>query len=62
MKPLLKLENINSYYGKIHALKDVSMEINQGEIVALLGSNGAGKSTTLKTISGIIKPKNGSIT
>ncbi|MGE7918535.1 ABC transporter ATP-binding protein [Viridibacillus sp. NPDC093762] len=61
MKPLLKLENINSYYGKIHALKDINIEISQGEIVALLGSNGAGKSTTLKTISGIITPKKGSI-
>ncbi|MBU8880680.1 ABC transporter ATP-binding protein [Bacillus sp. FJAT-29790] len=61
MKPLLKLTNVNSYYGKIRALNDVSVEINEGEIVALLGSNGAGKSTTLKTISGIITPKSGEI-
>lgn len=61
MKPLLKLENIHTYYGKIHALNDINMEIYEGEIVALLGSNGAGKSTTLKTISGIIKPKHGQI-
>ncbi|KAB2334679.1 ABC transporter ATP-binding protein [Cytobacillus depressus] len=61
MKPLLKLTDVNSYYGKIHALNNINLEINEGEIVALLGSNGAGKSTTLKTISGLIKPKSGSI-
>ncbi|MBS4190760.1 ABC transporter ATP-binding protein [Bacillus sp. FJAT-49705] len=61
MKPLLKLTDVNSYYGKIHALKNINLEINEGEIVALLGSNGAGKSTTLKTISGLIKPKSGII-
>lgn len=61
MKPLLKLENIHTYYGKIHALNDINMEIYEGEIVALLGSNGAGKSTTLKTISAIEKPKQGAI-
>ncbi|MFS0861256.1 ABC transporter ATP-binding protein [Fredinandcohnia sp. 179-A 10B2 NHS] len=61
MKPLLKLEGVHSYYGKIHALNDITLEIYEGEIVALLGSNGAGKSTTLKTISGIIKPKIGTI-
>ncbi|QED49104.1 ABC transporter ATP-binding protein [Cytobacillus dafuensis] len=61
MKPLLKLTDVNSYYGKIHALKNINLEINEGEIVALLGSNGAGKSTTLKTISGLIKPKSGTI-
>ena len=60
MTSLLKLENISSYYGQIQALEDVSIEINEGEIVALLGSNGAGKSTTLKTISGLLKPKKGS--
>ncbi|KXH83881.1 ABC transporter ATP-binding protein [Sporosarcina sp. HYO08] len=59
--PLLKLTNVNSYYGKIRALNNVNLEINEGEIVTLLGSNGAGKSTTLKTISGIIKPKSGEI-
>lgn len=61
MKPLLKLSDVNSYYGKIHALNNINLEINEGEIVALLGSNGAGKSTTLKTISGLIKPKSGNI-
>jgi len=61
MNPLLKLTNVNSYYGKIHALNSINLEINHGEIVALLGSNGAGKSTTLKTISNIIKPKSGQI-
>lgn len=59
--PLLKLTDVNSYYGKIHALNNINLEINEGEIVALLGSNGAGKSTTLKTISGLIKPKSGHI-
>ncbi|CAH2714934.1 High-affinity branched-chain amino acid transport ATP-binding protein LivF [Neobacillus rhizosphaerae] len=61
MKSLLKLTNVNSYYGKIRALNNLSLEINEGEIVALLGSNGAGKSTTLKTISGLVKPKSGEI-
>lgn len=61
MKPLLKLTNVNSFYGKIQALNNISLEINEGEIVALLGSNGAGKSTTLKTISNILKPKSGEI-
>ncbi|WP_144461885.1 ABC transporter ATP-binding protein [Siminovitchia fortis] len=61
MSPLLKLEEIHSYYGKIHALKGVSLEVGEGEIVALLGSNGAGKSTTLKTISGLVPPKSGTL-
>ncbi len=59
---MLKVENINVYYGKIHALKDVSLEVNDGEIVALIGANGAGKSTTLKTISGMMRTRTGSIT
>src|SRR5699024_10466061 len=59
MSALLKLEHIHAYYGKIHALKGISLEVNEGEIVALLGSNGAGKSTTLKTISGLVTPKSG---
>ncbi|MEH7176352.1 ABC transporter ATP-binding protein [Neobacillus vireti] len=58
---MLKIEDINVYYGNIHALKGVSLEINEGEIVTLIGANGAGKSTLLKTISGLLKPKNGSI-
>ncbi|EKN64264.1 ABC transporter [Neobacillus bataviensis LMG 21833] len=61
MSALLKLDQIHSYYGKIHALKGISLEVNQGEIVALLGSNGAGKSTTLKTISGLVVPKSGTL-
>ena len=56
---MLKIEDINVYYGNIHALKGVSLEINEGEIVTLIGANGAGKSTLLKTISGLLKPKNG---
>ena len=58
---LLKVDNINVYYGNIHAVKDISFEVNQGEIVTLIGANGAGKSTTLKTISGLLKPKTGDI-
>ncbi len=59
---MLKVDNINVYYGQIHALKDVSIEVNEGEIVALIGANGAGKSTTLRTISGLLRSKTGSIT
>lgn len=53
---LLKVDNINVFYGNIHAVKDVSFEVNEGEIVTLIGANGAGKSTTLKTISGAEAP------
>lgn len=60
--PLLKVENINVYYGAIHAIKDVSFEVNDGEIVTLIGANGAGKSTTLQTISGLLRSRTGSIT
>ena len=56
---MLKINDINVYYGNIHALKGVSLEVNEGEIVTLIGANGAGKSTLLKTISGLLKPKNG---
>ena len=59
---MLKVDNINVYYGQIHALKDVSLEVKEGEIVALIGANGAGKSTTLRTISGLLRSKTGSIT
>ena len=59
---MLKVDNINVYYGQIHALKDVSIEVKQGEIVALIGANGAGKSTALRTISGLLRSKTGSIT
>lgn len=58
---MLNINNINVYYGNIHALKGVSLDIREGEIVTLIGANGAGKSTLLKTISGLIKPKNGDI-
>ena len=58
---MLKADNLNVYYGKIHALKDVSFEVNEDEIVALIGANGAGKSTTLKTISGMLRSRTGSI-
>ena len=62
MGTLLKVEDINVYYGAIHAIKGISFEVNEGEIVTLIGANGAGKSTTLKTISGLLRPKTGSIT
>jgi len=58
---LLTLENIHSYYGHIHALKGLNVEVNEGEIVTLIGSNGAGKSTTLRTISGMMHPKTGKV-
>jgi branched-chain amino acid transport system ATP-binding protein len=59
---MLVLNNVNVFYGAIHALKGISMEVQQGEIVTLIGSNGAGKSTSLKTISGLIRPKEGTLT
>ena len=58
---MLKVNNINVYYGAIHAIKDVSFEVNDGEIVTLIGANGAGKSTTLQTISGLLRSRTGSI-
>lgn len=58
---MLTLASINTFYGKIHALKDISLKIGQGEIVTLIGANGAGKTTILKTISGILHPRSGSI-
>lgn len=58
---MLELSNVNVYYGGIHALKDISIKIEEGEIVTLIGANGAGKSTTLKAISGMEKPKSGEI-
>ncbi|MGM9955177.1 MAG: ATP-binding cassette domain-containing protein, partial [Peribacillus sp.] len=58
---MLTIEDINVYYGNIQALRGVSLTINQGEIVTLIGANGAGKSTMLKTISGLLKPKQGKI-
>jgi branched-chain amino acid transport system ATP-binding protein len=58
---LLELRDVHTYYGNIHALKGISITIDQGEIVTLIGSNGAGKSTTLKTISGLLRPREGEI-
>jgi branched-chain amino acid transport system ATP-binding protein len=58
---LLELREVHTYYGNIHALKGISITIDQGEIVTLIGSNGAGKSTTLKTISGLLRPREGEI-
>ncbi|WML55363.1 ABC transporter ATP-binding protein [Neobacillus sp. PS3-12] len=58
---MLKINDIDVFYGNIHALKGVSLEINEGEIVTLIGANGAGKSTLLKTISGLLKPKKGEV-
>lgn len=58
---MLKVNNIDVYYGAIHALKNVSITVNQGEIVTLIGCNGAGKSTLLKTLSGLLQPQNGGI-
>ena len=58
---LLSLHNIHSFYGHIHALKGISLDVDEGEIVTLIGSNGAGKSTTLRTISGMMHPKQGQI-
>jgi len=58
---LLELENVHTYYGQIHALKGISVTVEEGEIVTLIGGNGAGKSTTLNTISGLLRPRQGSI-
>ena len=62
MGTLLELNNVHSYYGHIHALKGISLHVNEGEIVTLIGSNGAGKSTSLRTISGIIHAREGKVT
>lgn len=58
---LLEIKDIHSYYGNIHALKGLSMEVEEGEIVTLIGANGAGKSTTLRTVSGLMKPRQGRV-
>ena len=60
-EPVLKVENINVYYGSIHAIKGISFEVFDGEIVTLIGANGAGKSTTLNTVSGLLHPSTGSV-
>ena len=59
--PVLELKNVHTYYGNIHALKGISITVGKGEIVTLIGSNGAGKSTTLRTISGILQPRQGEV-
>ncbi len=59
---MLEVKDLHTYYGNIHALKGISLTVEQGEIVTLIGANGAGKTTTLRTISGLIKPSQGSIT
>ena len=61
MGTILKVEDINVYYGSIHAIKGISFEVDEGEVVTLIGANGAGKSTTLNTISGLLRSKTGSI-
>ena len=61
MESILKVEDINVYYGSIHAIKGISFEVSEGEIVTLIGANGAGKSTTLNTISGLLHSKTGSV-
>ena len=58
---MLTVENLNVYYGMIHALKNVSFHVEEGEIVALIGANGAGKTTTLQTVSGMLQAKSGSV-
>ena len=59
---MLAVNDIHVYYGSIHAVKGVSLEVNEGEIVTLIGANGAGKSTVLNTISGLLHPRGGSVT
>ncbi len=58
---MLEVENVDAFYGKIHALKDISLNVDKGEIVTLIGANGAGKSSTLKTMSGLLRPRNGAV-
>jgi branched-chain amino acid transport system ATP-binding protein len=60
-EPLLRLEGVNTYYGQMHILQDVNLEVMEGELVCLLGGNASGKSTTLKTILGIVSPRSGSV-
>ncbi len=58
---MLKVKNLSVNYGMIQAVKDISFEVNEGEIVSLIGANGAGKTTILRTISGLVRPSSGSI-
>ncbi len=62
MNPILKVDDINVYYGSIHAIKGISFEVNEGEVVTLIGANGAGKSTSLNTIAGLLSSRTGSVT
>ena len=59
--PILEIDEVHTYYGNIHALQGISLHVDEGEIVTLVGGNGAGKSTTLNTISGLVRPRSGSI-
>ena len=59
MNTILKVDDINVYYGSIHAIKGISFEVGEGEVVTLIGANGAGKSTTLNTIAGLLRSKTG---
>ena len=59
MAVMLDVKNINVYYGAIHAVKDISFQVNEGEIVTLIGANGAGKTTTLQTVSGLLHTRTG---
>ena len=61
-QPLLQVEDVHTYYGKSHILHGVSLTVGKGEVVGLLGRNGVGKSTTLKTIMGLVQPRQGSVT
>ena len=61
LEPLLRLEGINTYYGQMHILQDVNLQVGEGELVCLLGGNASGKSTTLKTILGVVPPRSGSV-
>ncbi len=61
-EPILQLNAVHAYYGHVHALKGIALDVNEGEIVTLLGANGAGKSTTLRAISGLVRPRQGEIT
>jgi branched-chain amino acid transport system ATP-binding protein len=58
---ILEIDQVHTYYGHVHALKGISLDINQGEIVALIGANGAGKTTTLRTVCGLLKPRQGDV-
>ena len=58
---MLKIKNLNVYYGHIHAIKGISIRVEEGEVVSLIGANGAGKTTTMQTISGLLRAKSGSI-